>query len=224
MICRSAWVLTVVLALSGSTCARLSAAFGSAPPEPAKVRTQDGVELSLNYYPSSAANDPPRGKQVTPVVLLHDEKDTQGVFSSLAARLQSAGGDGTASDFCRRDRRPARARREHPTDGPQWRNARARRGQNQPERRARHVDPGHGSGAGLSGRQERRRRTESEQAVPRRRGFGRDRGRELGRAGLERPAVAGRQTGPGRQSAGADFAAVEVSGHRRSNKRCAARI
>ncbi len=59
--------------------------------EPVKVQTRDGVELSATYYPSPNAKDPTLGKQVTPVVLLHDEKDTQGMFSSLAAALQSAG-------------------------------------------------------------------------------------------------------------------------------------
>lgn len=51
-------------------------------PEAAKLQTKDGVALSYTYYPSSA------GKDATPVVLLHDYKDTQGMFSSLASRLQ----------------------------------------------------------------------------------------------------------------------------------------
>jgi len=45
----------------------------------------------VNYYPSPVSRDPALGKQVTPVVLLHDEKDTQGMFSSLVARLEKAG-------------------------------------------------------------------------------------------------------------------------------------
>jgi pimeloyl-ACP methyl ester carboxylesterase len=98
MICRWAWVLAVVLVLPASV-ASAQRSIRTAPPEPAKVRTRDGVELSLNYYPSMAAQDPTRGKQVTPVVLLHDEKDTQGVFSSLTARLQSAGADGKHPTF-----------------------------------------------------------------------------------------------------------------------------
>lgn len=96
MICRWAWLLTVVLAMSASAASAQRRSSGT-PPESAKVRTRDGVELSLNYYPSTAARDPALGKQVTPVVLLHDEKDTQGVFSSLAARLQSAGAGGKSS-------------------------------------------------------------------------------------------------------------------------------
>jgi pimeloyl-ACP methyl ester carboxylesterase len=59
--------------------------------ENVKLQTHDGVELSASYYPSRNAKDPSLGKQVTPVVLLHDEKDTQGMFSSLSARLQAIG-------------------------------------------------------------------------------------------------------------------------------------
>jgi len=55
------------------------------------VQSRDGVELSVNFYASRVSRDAELGKQVTPVVLLHDEKDTQGVFSSLVARLQQAG-------------------------------------------------------------------------------------------------------------------------------------
>lgn len=59
--------------------------------ESSRLTSRDGVELSINYYPSPVSRDPALGKQVTPVVLLHDEKDTQGMFSSLAARLEKAG-------------------------------------------------------------------------------------------------------------------------------------
>ncbi|MGD9632743.1 MAG: alpha/beta hydrolase [Pirellulales bacterium] len=59
--------------------------------EATRVQSRDGVELSVSFYPSRVAQDPALGKQVTPVVLLHDEKDTQGSFSSLVARLQQAG-------------------------------------------------------------------------------------------------------------------------------------
>jgi pimeloyl-ACP methyl ester carboxylesterase len=98
MNCRWAWVLAVVFSMWASV-AGAQRAYRSAPPEPSKIRTKDGVELSLNFYPCAAAKDPVLGKQVTPVVLLHDEKDTQGVFSSLAARLQSAGADGKHPSF-----------------------------------------------------------------------------------------------------------------------------
>ena len=68
-------------------------------PEVTKLTTKDGVELSITYYPSRAAKDPAIGKQVTPVVLLHDEKDTQGMFASLASKLQAAGQPGGQSSF-----------------------------------------------------------------------------------------------------------------------------
>jgi len=68
-------------------------------PEVTKLTTKDGVELSITYYPSRAAKDPAIGKQVTPVVLLHDEKDTQGMFASLAAKLQVAGQPGGQASF-----------------------------------------------------------------------------------------------------------------------------
>lgn len=56
-----------------------------------RLQTRDGVELSVNYYPSRASQDPTLGKEVTPVVLLHDEKGTQGSFSSLLQRFQQSG-------------------------------------------------------------------------------------------------------------------------------------
>jgi pimeloyl-ACP methyl ester carboxylesterase len=88
-----AWLLAVSSAVHGQRVVR-----GPAP-EVAKLTTKDGVELSITYYPSRAAKDPAIGKQVTPVVLLHDEKDTQGMFASLAAKLQSAGQPGGQSSF-----------------------------------------------------------------------------------------------------------------------------
>jgi pimeloyl-ACP methyl ester carboxylesterase len=63
------------------------------PPQPAKLQTKDGVELSITYYPSSV------GKDATPVVLLPDYKDTQGIFSSLAQRMQSPGEDDKHASF-----------------------------------------------------------------------------------------------------------------------------
>lgn len=66
-------------------------AFRGTAAQSTRLQSRDGVELSVNYYPSRASQDPALGKQVTPVVLLHDEKDTQGSFSSLVAQLQQAG-------------------------------------------------------------------------------------------------------------------------------------
>jgi pimeloyl-ACP methyl ester carboxylesterase len=73
--------------------ARAQRAVRSGPPEPVKLQTKDGVDLSITYYPSSV------GKDATPVVLLHDYKDTQGIFSSLALRLQSPGEDDKHKPF-----------------------------------------------------------------------------------------------------------------------------
>jgi pimeloyl-ACP methyl ester carboxylesterase len=88
----------LVLASIGLTLAITPAlqaqrAVRSMPPQPVKLETKDGVELSITYYPSSV------GKDATPVVLLHDYKDTQGIFSSLAQRMQSPGEDDKHASF-----------------------------------------------------------------------------------------------------------------------------
>jgi pimeloyl-ACP methyl ester carboxylesterase len=88
----------LVLASIGLTLAITPAlqaqrAVRSMPPQPVKLQTKDGVELSITYYPSSV------GKDATPVVLLHDYKDTQGIFSSLAQRMQSPGEDDKHASF-----------------------------------------------------------------------------------------------------------------------------
>src|SRR5688500_11539354 len=63
------------------------------PPEVVSLQTRDGVQLKATYYPSNEQKGSPRSKQVTPVVLLHDYKDTRAVFASLAQRLQGGEGD-----------------------------------------------------------------------------------------------------------------------------------
>lgn len=86
---RSGWV---TIAAWFSLVWMIPAAWGqSGAGEAVRIPTRDGVELSATYYPSINAADPALGKKVTPVVLLHDEKDTQGMFSSLVAQLQQAG-------------------------------------------------------------------------------------------------------------------------------------
>jgi pimeloyl-ACP methyl ester carboxylesterase len=82
--------VAMVMCLLGSLVPS-AMAQGSGAEQTTKVQTRDGVELSLTYYPSPVAKDPILGKQVTPVVLLHGEKDTQGMFSSLVSRLQESG-------------------------------------------------------------------------------------------------------------------------------------
>jgi pimeloyl-ACP methyl ester carboxylesterase len=57
-------------------------------PEPFTLITRDGVQLALTYYPSAERPGSPAAKQVTPVVMLHDLKDTRAIFGSMAARLQ----------------------------------------------------------------------------------------------------------------------------------------
>lgn len=92
MASRFRWALVTVVAWCVS-CSTASAQRALRVPaaEATRVQSRDGVELSVNFYPSRVAQDPALGKQVTPVVLLHDEKDTQGIFSSLVSRLQQAG-------------------------------------------------------------------------------------------------------------------------------------
>lgn len=91
---RSVCVASVVIMISALFTPPLTGRIArGAPAESTKVQTKDGVELSLTYYPSRQAKDPALGKQVTPVVLLHDDKDTQGIFSSLVGRLQQTSRD-----------------------------------------------------------------------------------------------------------------------------------
>jgi pimeloyl-ACP methyl ester carboxylesterase len=64
------------------------------PPEAVSLTTQDGVQLKVSYYPTVGRKGTGQAKQVTPVVLLHDHKETRSVFNSLAQRLQLAATDG----------------------------------------------------------------------------------------------------------------------------------
>jgi pimeloyl-ACP methyl ester carboxylesterase len=66
--------------------------FGQTPPPPPEVlalRTRDGVQLQITYYPSIQPRGSAQAKQVAPVVLLHDYKETRNVFATLAQRLQA---------------------------------------------------------------------------------------------------------------------------------------
>jgi pimeloyl-ACP methyl ester carboxylesterase len=62
------------------------------PPETVSLVTKDGVHLQLTYFASGARKGAPQAQQVTPVVLLHDHKETRAVFNSLAQQLQAFGG------------------------------------------------------------------------------------------------------------------------------------
>jgi pimeloyl-ACP methyl ester carboxylesterase len=78
-----ACVLTAWLGLGLTT-------FCSAQPAPQVVplQTRDGVQLKVTYYPSKHGKGTVQAKQVTPVVLLHDYKETRATFASLATQLQ----------------------------------------------------------------------------------------------------------------------------------------
>src|SRR5438874_1336909 len=62
----------------------------NAPPvEAVSLVTADGVQLKINYFPSTARKGSPQAKQVTPVVLLHDYKSSRAVFAQLVEKLQT---------------------------------------------------------------------------------------------------------------------------------------
>ena len=68
-------------------------------PEVVSLQTRDGVQLKATYYPSPLRGTE-RAKQVTPVVLLHDYKDTRATLAPLAQQLQAAGdGDREGPSF-----------------------------------------------------------------------------------------------------------------------------
>jgi len=85
---RFRWLIIVISTVIGVLpCAEVGAqrVFRGGPPQPVKLQTKDGVGISITYYPSRL------GKEAAPVVMLHDYKDTQGIFSTLAQRLNSPG-------------------------------------------------------------------------------------------------------------------------------------
>jgi pimeloyl-ACP methyl ester carboxylesterase len=58
-------------------------------PAASSVVTKDGVELHLTYFPSTARPGTPEAKQVAPVILLHDHKETRAIYHALAQQLSS---------------------------------------------------------------------------------------------------------------------------------------
>jgi pimeloyl-ACP methyl ester carboxylesterase len=85
---RFGWRLVLTWLLLATAVGREASAqraFRAGPPQSVKLQTKDGVGLSITYYPSRL------GKEAAPVVMLHDYKDSQGIFSTLAQRLQSPG-------------------------------------------------------------------------------------------------------------------------------------
>ncbi len=92
-----AWRLVCASLLTISLTCSMALAQGRALRAPSSERvpleTHDGVQLSLTYYGSSA------GKQTTPVVILHDYKESQAQLESFARRLQSPGEEDTHPPF-----------------------------------------------------------------------------------------------------------------------------
>jgi pimeloyl-ACP methyl ester carboxylesterase len=95
LLCRSL-LLAMLVALPA---AAQEPARGPAP-ETVTLRAADGVQLTLTYYASPVRKGTPQAKQVAPVVLLHDYKDTRVKFAPLARQLQSQGdADSKAPSF-----------------------------------------------------------------------------------------------------------------------------
>jgi pimeloyl-ACP methyl ester carboxylesterase len=81
--------MVLAVAVAAVTAAEL--AYGALPPEVVTLVTKDGVQLRLTYFPNAKRPGSDEAKQVTPVVLLHDHKETGAIFDPLAQRLQAAG-------------------------------------------------------------------------------------------------------------------------------------
>ena len=62
--------------------------WAQSSPQVVPLQTRDGVQLKVTYYPSKHPKGTPQAKQVAPVVLLHDYKETRATFAALAERLQ----------------------------------------------------------------------------------------------------------------------------------------
>jgi pimeloyl-ACP methyl ester carboxylesterase len=84
-------LLSCIVLLASAPMAS-SAVAQNAPAEEVTLATKDGVQLSLTYFPAAQRKGTPEAKQATPVVLLHDHKETRAIFNSLAQRLQSGAG------------------------------------------------------------------------------------------------------------------------------------
>lgn len=70
----AAWLLVPAL---------LCAQRGGSEPQIAELTTRDGVRLVATYYPSKL------GKKATPVLMLHDWKESRTVFDPLAQKLSA---------------------------------------------------------------------------------------------------------------------------------------
>ena len=74
-----------LLAVVSFTCASQADAQTRDNLQKKTLITKDGVSLGVTYYPGQG------GKDTTPVLMLHDEKESRAVYSSLANRLQNPG-------------------------------------------------------------------------------------------------------------------------------------
>ena len=210
------WLLAAL-----ATAAHGQRAFAAGAAEATKLQTKDGVELSITYYPSRSAKDPALGKQVTPVVLLHDEKDTQGMFSSLVARLQAAGQAGESAVVRGGDGRSARPRGEHAANGAPT----ARRANSTPRSSiandllamsAQDMEAVRGFLVGKNDAGELNLNKLCLVGV----GLGATVAVNWAAQDWSAPPLLGRQAGPGREGTRARFAAVEVSAASCCNRRC----
>ncbi len=82
---------TLGLVLEGSSAVAQRRSL--AQPENMTLTTRDGVGVTVTYFPSSA------GADATPVVMLHDLKESRAVYRDFATRLSRPGPEDTHPSF-----------------------------------------------------------------------------------------------------------------------------
>jgi len=80
----------LVALLCGGMAASIRAAEA---PQIVTLVTRDGVQIRITYFPAPRIAGTPDAKQVTPVILLHDHKESRATFAPLALKLQAFGED-----------------------------------------------------------------------------------------------------------------------------------
>ena len=93
------WRMLGVLLLCGPLAApawaqRASTEIEIPPPEKVSFTTKDGVQIRATYYPGVDAAK--RGKEIVPLVLLHDFKGSRNDMAPLAEYLQQLRDDSGA--------------------------------------------------------------------------------------------------------------------------------